>query len=513
MKKLFSAVLLLLTLVGNSNAQYMNASGQNYINRFSVAPAFAGFNGNHEGWLGYRSFMTGIDGAEKLLSADVNGNIGGNMGYGVSIINEKYGNFNNLFAAITYAYHLQLSGDANLSFAISPAIIRSSYDLAKATTYSATVDPVLANEAGLSGTGFDAGFSLLFNIKGLYFSVNIPRLICQDLKFQNGIANYDRTFYGTISYNIEASDKWEIEPIADVIYAMKGGLDWRGSLVAKYNKRAWLQLSYSSEKWLGIGAGFSATNRIAVNYKYEMGTSDLAKSINGIHEISVGFLISKSKEYKKPTVFFDENQDNSSVDNKKDNKLAKELQQEIEKRESEIKRLEDMIKAAQKEGSLSSNSSNPKSETVEVVEQETNPTPLQINNNVPPADPRPDPRVWGKPQPMNNIVFLGQNMLSHSSYAGIDTYVKLMKGEGITTKDFKNKKLLIIVMTDGRGSDAYNKTLAQQRAKAIKDYMITQGIDASRIEVKPVGAVGVGNTPEDRFNNNKVMACWSIKDF
>jgi len=499
MKKILSAGLMLLSLTTNSNAQYINASGQNYINRFSVAPAFAGFTQNHEGWLGYRSFATGIDGGTKLLTADVNGNLGENMGYGVSIINEKSGNFNNLFASVTYAYHLKISEDVNLSFGLSPAVIRSAYNLSNAKTYSATIDPVLADQAGLSGTGFDAGFSLMFNVKGLFFSVNAPRLICQDLKFQNGIANYDRTIYGTISYSIDASDKFEIEPIADVIYAMKGGLDWRGSLAMKYNKRAWVNLSYCSANWIGVGAGFSATNRIAVNYQYETGTSDLAKSVNGTHEVSVGFLISKPKQYKKPSVFFDDG--DNPAETKKDNKLAKELQQEIEKREEEIKRLEDMIKAAQKEGTLGGTTPAPSDKT----------TPPD-NANIPETEARPDPRVWNKPIPMNNVTFGAKQELVHSSYPGINAYVALMKGEGLTNKEFMKKRILIMVMTDGRGSDSYNKKIAEQRAAKIKAYMITEGIDASRIEIKAVGSKGNGNTPMERLNNNKVMACWSIKD-
>ena len=90
------------------------------MNKFSAAPAYAGYNGNDEAFLGYRSFMTGIDGATKLLTADVNGDLGESMGYGVQIINEKSGNFSNFYAGITYAYHIRFSEESGLSFAVTP---------------------------------------------------------------------------------------------------------------------------------------------------------------------------------------------------------------------------------------------------------------------------------------------------------------------------------------------------------------------------------------------------------
>lgn len=48
--------------------------------------------------------------------------------------------------------------------------------------------------------------------------------------------------------------------------------------------------------------------------------------------------------------------------------------------------------------------------------------------------------------------------------------------------------------TDARGSDAYNRTLAEKRAISAKDYLIKKGVEAKRIK-----AVGYG---EDRLKNN-----------
>ena len=44
--------------------------------------------------------------------------------------------------------------------------------------------------------------------------------------------------------------------------------------------------------------------------------------------------------------------------------------------------------------------------------------------------------------------------------------------------------------TDSRGSDSYNMKLSDRRAKSTRDYIISRGIDASRIE----SAIGYGET-------------------
>ena len=502
MKKIFLLTLTAAAFASTTvNAQHLKAESQEYVNRFSLAPAFAGYNGNSEAFLGYRTYMTGIEGATKLLTADVNGSIGESMGYGVNIINEKSGNFNNLFAGLTYAYQIRLGEDMGLGFAVTPAFIRSAYNLAGVKTIQGSnTDPVLANEAGLSGTGFDAGFSLMFNFKGLYFSAYAPRLICQDLKFQNGILNSEREIFGSLSYAIE-TEKWEIEPAASVCYVVGGSEPaWKGSLTVKYNKRAWLTGYYNSEKWIGVGAGFAATGRIAVNYAYEYGMSDIAETCNGTHEITVGFLVSKGHGRGKPSVFFDETSD------KKDNRM----QDDIRNLRNDIQQLEEEIEAAKKNGVLKNDDNeNANPEPEKVAEQTEDKEEKDDNLNM---------KEWDAPVDMVNVTFAsGTSKLNKSSFPGIDTYVSMMSVPDedtptLVTKKYSGKKVLILVYTDHGDSKKLNQKLAKERAEAVKAYMVSKGVPANRIQTRGIGKKG-GKTSgaEQKFGNNKVQICRSLR--
>ncbi|MGH8250867.1 MAG: TonB-dependent receptor domain-containing protein [Steroidobacteraceae bacterium] len=62
--------------------------------------------------------------------------------------------------------------------------------------------------------------------------------------------------------------------------------------------------------------------------------------------------------------------------------------------------------------------------------------------------------------------------------------------------------------TDDTGADAYNKTLSEQRANVVKDYVVSKGIDASTITTSGAGESSPtddNTTPEGRRNNRRVV--------
>jgi outer membrane protein OmpA-like peptidoglycan-associated protein len=61
--------------------------------------------------------------------------------------------------------------------------------------------------------------------------------------------------------------------------------------------------------------------------------------------------------------------------------------------------------------------------------------------------------------------------------------------------------------TDNRGGEALNKALSLDRAKTVRDFFVSKGIDASRLEVKGYGSsnpVADNTTPEGQAQNRRV---------
>ena len=61
--------------------------------------------------------------------------------------------------------------------------------------------------------------------------------------------------------------------------------------------------------------------------------------------------------------------------------------------------------------------------------------------------------------------------------------------------------------TDGKGSEAYNQRLSENRAKAVVDYLVSKGVDAKRLKYKGYGKtmpVDTNDTEEGRAKNRRV---------
>jgi OmpA-OmpF porin, OOP family len=108
---------------------------------------------------------------------------------------------------------------------------------------------------------------------------------------------------------------------------------------------------------------------------------------------------------------------------------------------------------------------------------------------------------------LNNVFFdFDKYSLRPESFVELDRVVKFLN-------DYPNVEIEMSAHTDSKGSDDYNMTLSDNRAKSVREYIIAKGIAATRIiskgygETKPVAANanpdGTDN-PEGRQLNRRV---------
>lgn len=70
----------------------------------------------------------------------------------------------------------------------------------------------------------------------------------------------------------------------------------------------------------------------------------------------------------------------------------------------------------------------------------------------------------------------------------------------------KDMKVLIEGYTDATGSEQYNRQLGRQRAEAVRDYLVSRGVDAGSLEVAsrgPANPVADNRTAEGRARNRR----------
>jgi|SRR5581483_11854968 len=84
---------------------------------------------------------------------------------------------------------------------------------------------------------------------------------------------------------------------------------------------------------------------------------------------------------------------------------------------------------------------------------------------------------------------------------------EVLEGAVKTLRDNPTIHVMVEGHTDSVGSDAYNQKLSERRAKAVRDYLVRQGIEASRLTTRGYGEsrpIADNTTAEGRAKNRRV---------
>jgi len=97
----------------------------------------------------------------------------------------------------------------------------------------------------------------------------------------------------------------------------------------------------------------------------------------------------------------------------------------------------------------------------------------------PKPQPQPQPNILQ--DAFDNLNFdFGKATIRESSFSSLDKLAQ-------TLIDAKNWKLDIAGHTDDKGSDEYNLKLSQNRANAVKDYLVKKGVNTETITAQGFG--------------------------
>lgn len=131
--------------------------------------------------------------------------------------------------------------------------------------------------------------------------------------------------------------------------------------------------------------------------------------------------------------------------------------------------------------------------------------PEPIAAPAPMAAPAPTPAPEPAPAP-KKLVLEGVNFANDKATL-LPAAISVLDQVAQTLKEWGNVKVEVAGHTDSNNTDAYNQKLSQRRAQSVCDYLISKGVDATRL--KPVGygesqPIADNNTEEGRFKNRRV---------
>jgi OOP family OmpA-OmpF porin len=134
-----------------------------------------------------------------------------------------------------------------------------------------------------------------------------------------------------------------------------------------------------------------------------------------------------------------------------------------------------------------------------VVEAEPEPPPP------PPPEPPPPPKVEVK----DDKIELNEKVNFETGKAVLlpDSKTLLDEVAQVLADHPEIQKVRVEGHTDNQGGAAYNKRLSNRRAKAVRDYLVSQGIDGKRLVSKGLGQskpIASNKTAEGREQNRRV---------
>ncbi|MEO8405606.1 MAG: type IX secretion system membrane protein PorP/SprF [Chitinophagaceae bacterium] len=328
--------LMLLIFIGSVNmamAQQRSHYTQYILNNYILNPALTGIENYTDVKVSARDQWVGFTGAPRTAYLTIHGPIGkkdyktsatsfdvpgenprGNAywqsytasephhGIGMSIINDRTGNFNRFTADISYAYHLGLSPRTNLAFGFAAGINTVSLNSdGKAFFGPNPSDPAVGGTAAseLRKLKPDLSVGLWLYSADYFVGLSGQQVIPQKLVFVDD-ASFKSTgrliphVFFTAGYRFLLNEDINALPSVMVKYingAFKNSYQAEFNLKLQYHDLFWLGGSYRQFDGYAGMLGLNVGNTFNVGYAYDFTKTDLRTYSRGTHEIIIGFLI------------------------------------------------------------------------------------------------------------------------------------------------------------------------------------------------------------------------------
>lgn len=313
MKQSYFAIICLLLLgTFSSNAQQDPQYTQYMYNTQIVNPAYAGSRDALSIGFLYRTQWVSFDGAPKSATLTANTPIGGldNMGLGLSIVTDRLGPATESNINVDYAYSINTSADAELSFGLKAGLDLLDVDFTKLNIFDAN-DPRFQNNID-NKLQPQIGAGVYYNTQKFYAGLSVPNFLTTKHFDENSIANTqietvaaERLHYFLIAgYVFDLNENLKFKPASLVKVVSGSPLQWDVSGNFLINDKFTLGASYRWSAALSAMAGFQISEEMFIGLGYDYQTTDIESYSDGSYEIFLRFDVFNKPERVLTPRFF-----------------------------------------------------------------------------------------------------------------------------------------------------------------------------------------------------------------
>lgn len=308
---LLGAVVILFMnsnhLAAQQDAQYT----QYMYNTVSVNPGYAGSRGHMSIAALHRSQWVGLDGAPKTQTLNLHTPLGyRGVGMGISIVNDQIGPTSETYFDLDFAYTIQTSQDARLSFGLKASAhlldIRFS-ELNQDVTSPGGPDPTLQQDIQ-NRFSPNIGGGVYYHTDHFYAGLSVPRIL-ETTHFDESslsTASEQMNFYFITGYVFDMNAFWKFKPtlLTKVVSGAPLQLDLSANFM--YNEKFIMGAAYRWDAAFSAMAGFQISPSFLIALAYDREITELGQAVfnDGSFEVILRYDFIKVLDNMKSPRFF-----------------------------------------------------------------------------------------------------------------------------------------------------------------------------------------------------------------
>jgi len=320
-------VLILFVCVGEIEAQQLPQISQYLRNQYMINPGAAGVYDFTDVTLGGRLQWAGLADAPKTSylaasaplstftkrgrsrynpglrnSSGVAKNPEINTGklkhaVGLQAIADQFGAFRKINVSGTYAIHIPVLDNYNLSFGTNVGIVSNMFLQDRAVVADASLDNTYSTFVSNNGNvnTLNVGAGLYFYSNELFFGVAADQLTQDLVTFGSGTANFDPRMHFNLTggYKFHIGEDYSITPAFLMKYILPVNPTIEGSVQFEYKEWIWAAVSYRHKDALVGMVGMNLSNRFKIGYSFDYTLSDINYYASSGHELILGIMLGR----------------------------------------------------------------------------------------------------------------------------------------------------------------------------------------------------------------------------
>lgn len=263
------------------------------FNTLAYNPAYAGSRNVASASALYRNQWVGFDGAPKTAIFSADAPFGDErMGLGIQLINDEIGVTKTTGAALSAAYKIVFSNDANLSFGMQGSFsnFSASFTSLNLKPGGGGLDPVYQQDINRNLYNFGSG--IYFSTARLYIGFSVLDILSNPLGLNTNGARQVTHSYFAAGYVFPLNDNFDLKTAA-LVKGVKGA-----PIQTDVNLTLWIMnmlavgVEYRTNADVAASMELNVTPSVALGYAYDRSTTSLRNYNTGSHELMIRYIFS-----------------------------------------------------------------------------------------------------------------------------------------------------------------------------------------------------------------------------